>query len=180
MPQPRPWDTLTIEQTRAALGAGDEGLIAKEPTARLARDGANELPRADCVSVWRILAERFRNVLIIILLIAVALSAFLGETLEAVVIAVIVLFAIVLGFVQELRAERALEAPRRMAAPASTVNRGGRELSVPPRELVVGDLIPVARYADLRLLTGQERLGPRRDAFRALILLPFIDAQVRH
>jgi Ca2+-transporting ATPase len=138
---PRPWHTLSIEQTRAALGTDDDGLSNDEAARRLERDGPNELPRADRVSAWKVLAEQFQNVLIVILLIAVALSALLGETLEAVVIAVIVLFTIVLGFIQEFRAEQALEALRQMAAPAATVIRGGREQTVPARELVTGDLI---------------------------------------
>ncbi len=141
MTQTRPWHTLSIEQTRDILGTGDHGLEVADAAARLASTGPNELPRADGISAWHILAEQFQNVLIVILLIAVALSALLGETLEAVVIGVIVLFAILLGFVQEFRAERALEALREMAAPSATVIRGGRELSIPARELVPGDLI---------------------------------------
>ena len=137
----RPWHTLSIEQTREALGAADGGLSTDEAARRLERDGPNELPRADHLSAWKILAEQFQNLLIIILLIAVVLSAVLGEMLEAVVIAVIVVFTIVLGFIQEFRAERALEALRQMAAPAAKVIRGGREQTVPARELVSGDLI---------------------------------------
>ena len=64
----------------------------------------------------------------------------MGHTLEAVVIAVIVLFAVLLGFVQEYRAERALEALREMAAPLAHVLRGGVETQVPARELVPGDV----------------------------------------
>ena len=69
------------------------------------------------------------------------LSAFLGHTLEALAIAVIVIFAALLGFFQEYRAERALEALRHLAAPTATVLREGKELAVPARELVVGDVI---------------------------------------
>ena len=100
--------------------------------------------------------EQFKNVLIIILLSATALSAFLGHGAEAIAITVIVLFAIVLGFVQEYRAERAIEALRERAAPAATVIRGGRERRVPARELVPGDLILLATGdkvpADVRLV----------------------------
>ena len=141
MSHSKPWHTLSIEQAREALGTGDNGLTVGEAAQRLERDGPNELPRAEGASVWTILTEQFQNLLIVILLIAVALSAALGETLEAVVIGVIVLFSILLGFIQELRAERALEALRQMAAPTATVIRGGRELTVPARELVAGDLI---------------------------------------
>ncbi|MDH4282884.1 MAG: HAD-IC family P-type ATPase [Myxococcales bacterium] len=84
---------------------------------------------------------QFKNVLIIILLIATAISAFVGHGVEAIAIAVIVLFAVVLGFVQEYRAERAIEALRRMAAPTVTAIRDGQEIRMPARELVPGDLI---------------------------------------
>jgi len=96
---------------------------------------------AQPVSAWHILGEQFKNILIIILLIATGLSAFLGHGIEAVVITVIVLFAVVLGFVQEFRAERAIEALRQMAAPTATVLRNGDEERVPARELVTGDIL---------------------------------------
>ena len=151
----RPWHTQSVEAVREAVASAESGLSGDEAQARLARDGYNELPRADTVSPWQILAEQFRNVLIIILLVAVALSAALGEVLESIVIAVIVLFAIILGFVQEYRAERAMEALRRMAAPAAKVIREGRERTVPAREVVPGDVVLLGAGdrvpADLRL-----------------------------
>jgi Ca2+-transporting ATPase len=150
-----PWHLMPSAQVLTDLGSSTDGLAADEAARRLAESGPNELPGADAVSPWAILGAQFQNVLIIILLVAVALSALLGEVLEAVVIAVIVLFAILLGFVQEYRAERAMEALRRMAAPMALVVRGGRELRIPSRELVQGDLVRLAAGdripADLRL-----------------------------
>ena len=127
--------------------AADHGLSTAEARRRLSEYGANELAESRRVSPWGILAEQFKNVLIIILLVAVALSAVLGHTVEALAIAVIVLFAAVLGFYQEFRAERAIEALRRMAAPTATVLRDGEELSVPAREAVPGDII-ILRMGD--------------------------------
>ena len=85
--------------------------------------------------------------LVLILLVATALSGVIGHTLEAVVIAVIVLFAVLLGFVQEYRAERALEALREMAAPLAHALRDGVETQLPARELVPGDVV-VLRAGD--------------------------------
>ena len=124
-----------------ALRSARGGLTRAEAERRLREHGPNELQGARRASPWALLLEQFRNVLIIILLIAVALSAALGEGVEAVAIAVIVLFAVVLGFVQEYRAERSMEALREMAAPTATVLRDGEEIEVPARELVPGDMI---------------------------------------
>ena len=138
------------------LGASRSGLTETEAAARLERYGPNRLETAPSASPWKLLAEQFRNVLIITLLIATVLSAFLGHGIEAVAIAVIVLFAVLLGFVQEYRAEKAIEALRQMAAPASRVIRDGREQMIPALELAPGDLIVIAAGdripADARLV----------------------------
>src|SRR6185503_14156238 len=102
--------------------------------------GPNELQAAHRISPWALLIEQFKNVLIIILLIATAVSALLGEGVDAIAIAVIVLFAVGLGFIQEYRAERAIEALRQMAAPTATVIRDGEENEVAAREVVPGDI----------------------------------------
>jgi P-type Ca2+ transporter type 2C len=116
-------------------------LSGEEAARRLATHGPNELEAADVVAPWQILLAQFKNVLILILLVAVGLSAALGHTTEAVVISVIVVFAALLGFVQEYRAERAIEALRQMAAPSATVVRDGKVDDVPARELVPGDVV---------------------------------------
>jgi P-type Ca2+ transporter type 2C len=138
------WHTLTVEESFERLKSLPRGLTTAEAARRLDDFGPNELKAVGRVSPWTILFEQFKNVLIIILLFAAALSAFLGHGIEAVAITVIVLFAVVLGFVQEYRAERAIEALREMAAPVATVIREGRERRIPARELVPGDLILLA------------------------------------
>jgi Ca2+-transporting ATPase len=137
---PTPFHALSIERAFSRLESSPEGLTSDEAQRRLAEYGANELQAAHRVSPWQILFEQFKNVLIIILLIATTLSFFLGHSLEAVAIAVIVLFAVGLGFVQEYRAERAVEALREMAAPTATVLRDGQELELPAHALVPGDV----------------------------------------
>ena len=137
----RSWHTCTPDQTLADLEASGDGLTPEEAVRRQSRFGLNVLPEAARTTVWSLLLGQFKNVLILILLVAVALSALLGEIVESVVIAVIVLFAILLGFAQEFRAERALAALRALAAPLARVRRGGRELAIPARELVPGDLL---------------------------------------
>jgi Ca2+-transporting ATPase len=138
------WHRLTVENIFAKLSSTPLGITSAEAARRLVEFGPNELQSAGRVSPWSILFEQFKNVLIVILLLATVLSAFLGHGVEAIAITVIVLFAVLLGFVQEYRAERAIDALREMAAPAATVIRDGREKRIPARELVPGDLILLA------------------------------------
>ncbi len=135
------WYALSAEGVVERLGSTSIGLSTQQAVRRLEEVGPNELQETRGRSPSAILLEQFKNVLIIILLAATLLSALLGESIEAIAIAVIVLFAVLLGFAQEYRAERAIEALRRMAAPLATVLRGGRESRVPARDLVPGDLI---------------------------------------
>jgi len=135
------WHTLSTETVFARLKSTPAGLTEAEAVQRLAEHGPNELQAARRISPWTLLFEQFKNVLIVILLIATALSAFLGHGVEAVAIAVIVLFAVLLGFVQEYRAERAIEALRQMAAPTATALRDGEEVEIPARDLVPGDVV---------------------------------------
>jgi Ca2+-transporting ATPase len=140
------------------LGSGHGGLSAEEARRRFESAGPNALQAARGVSPWTLLAGQFKNVLIVILLAATALSALLGHGVEAIAITVIVLFAVLLGFVQEYRAERSIEALRQMAAPRATVIRGGEEIDLPAREVVPGDLLVLTAgnrvAADARLLQG--------------------------
>ncbi len=135
------WHSLSTAEALTFLQSTSIGLTNVEAARRLAEVGPNELAAARRISPWTLLLEQFKNVLIIILLVATALSAFLGHGVEAIAIAVIVLFAVVLGFVQEYRAERAIEALRQMAAPTATVFRDDDEIEIPARDLVPGDVI---------------------------------------
>mgnify|MGYP000032390330 CR=1 FL=1 len=150
------WHSLPLEQVFAALRSTATGLAGAEAARRLGEHGPNELQATRRISPWVLLAGQFKNVLIVILLIATALSAFLGHGVEATAIAVIVLFAVLLGFVQEYRAERAIEALRQMAAPTATVLRDGQEVEAPARDLVPGDVVLLRAGdkvpADVRLI----------------------------
>ncbi|MGE0160742.1 MAG: cation-translocating P-type ATPase [Gemmatimonadales bacterium] len=136
-----PWHTLDLPTLFERLGASADGLSAVEATRRLEAHGPNELRVTVRTSAWKTLATQFQNTLIVILLAATGLSGLLGHGLEAAVIAVIVLLAVLLGFVQEHRAERALEALRDMAAPVAHLIRDGAESSLPAREVVPGDVV---------------------------------------
>ena len=156
MQQNNPWYTLTQDRTCELLNSSSNGLTGAEASKRLLETGPNEIQAAKRISAWKILLEQFKNILILILLGATAISLALGHGIESIIIAVIVLFAVFLGFIQEYRAERAIEALRQMAAPTASVLRDGSEIKVPARDLVPGDVILLRTGdripADARLL----------------------------
>ncbi len=128
----------------------------EEAKLRLSRFGHNELEPEKKPSSAGIFLRQFKSVLVIILLAATLISLALGETVDAAVILAIVFAISVLGFVQEYRAEKALEALKRMAALTATVVRGGVESEIPARELVPGDVVVLSVGdkipADMRLV----------------------------
>ncbi len=117
------------------------GLAAQDATGRLAQYGPNELTQADKASPWELFFNQFKNILVVILIVATVLSAFVGEYVDAAIILVIVLFCAILGFVQEYRAERALDALKSMLTPMITVLRDGEELEIASKDLVPGDVM---------------------------------------
>jgi Ca2+-transporting ATPase len=135
------WHTKTAEQAISELESRPMGLSQADAMERALEYGVNEIQAAQPVSAWRILFGQFKNILILILLGATILSLFLGHGIESIAIAVIVLFAVLLGFFQEFRAEHAIEALRKMAAPTASVLRDGLEVKIATCDLVPGDVI---------------------------------------
>ncbi len=132
---------MAPEEVLEILGARPEGLTPAEAAARLEEYGPNELVHAKKISPLVIFFRQFANLLMLILLAAIVVSYLVGETLDAVVILVILLACAVLGFVQEYRAEKAAAVLAKMAAPTATVLREGQEITIPSREVVPGDLL---------------------------------------
>jgi Ca2+-transporting ATPase len=138
----RPWHALEAGEALSRLASDPErGLTSAEARSRLERFGPNELREEEKASPLSLFLGQFKNVLIIILLVAVGLSVAVGEVIDAVMIGAIVILSAFLGFVQEYKAERALEALKKMLSPTITVLRDGREADVPSRELVPGDIL---------------------------------------
>jgi P-type Ca2+ transporter type 2C len=133
-----------------------EGLTEQQIEKRLKEYGFNELKKEERASALTLFVNQFKNALIIILLIAVVLSFMVGEAVDSIFILVIVIFCAVLGFIQEYRAERALDALKKMLSPAITVLRGGKEEEAPSKELVPGDILIIEAGdkipADARLI----------------------------
>ena len=139
-----------------ALGTGPGGLDAATARVRLQRTGPNELQAKPPVPAWRIFLRQFSDFMVLVLVAAAVVSGLIGEAADTLIILVIVVLNAVLGFVQEYRAERAMEALRRMAALQARVVRDGGVSVVQASELVPGDLVLLeagtAVPADLRLL----------------------------
>ncbi|MFN3763335.1 MAG: cation-translocating P-type ATPase, partial [Anaerolineae bacterium] len=151
------WHTRSVEETLRELETDPQrGLTKEEAHRRLSRFGFNELAERPRPTFWKMLLDQFNNFLILILIAAAFISLVLGELEEAVAIIAIVLLNAILGVVQERRAEEALAALKKMAAPDAHVLRDGHRVTVPARELVPGDIVflEAGNYvpADLRLI----------------------------
>ena len=141
MAQPQ-WHAIDVQQTIQDLGTDvNRGLTEAEAAKRLAQYGTNELRKEEGISPLALFFGQFKNTLVVILLVAIALSALVGEVVDAAIIAVIVVFVAVLGFIQEYRAERAIEALKKMLSPTISVLRAGREEEVLSKDLVSGDIM---------------------------------------
>jgi Ca2+-transporting ATPase len=161
----------------------DRGLSPDEVSRRQKQFGPNQLREAPPTSVWRMLWDQFNNFVVWLLVAASLISLFLGDIAEAVAILLIVTLNAGLGVVQERRAEAALAALRKLAAPEADVIRDGHRVVIPAPELVPGDivLLEAGNYipADIRLietvnlrieeaaLTG-ESVAVQKDASRRL------------
>jgi Ca2+-transporting ATPase len=155
---------LKIDDLLATLGTDDRnGLTGEEAHSRLQRHGRNELAAEQPVPAWRRFLAQFEDVLVILLLIATAISAALWAferdaalPYEAIAILAVVLLNATMGYVQESRAEAAVAALRAMSAAAATVMRDGVRRSIPAAEIVPGDLILIEEGdtipADARLI----------------------------
>jgi Ca2+-transporting ATPase len=132
---------METEEALNSLNVKQDGLSQEEAQKRFLQYGPNELQKEKGASSIRMFFEQFTDILIVILLIATALSLWMGEIVDAIVIMAIVLATAVLGFVEEFRSEKAVEALKKMTAPTAMVLRGGKELKIQTGEIVPGDVI---------------------------------------
>jgi P-type Ca2+ transporter type 2C len=149
----------SFEEVVRELGSDlEHGLSQGEAQTRLRRFGANELTERPRPGFLALLWDQFNNYLVILLIGAAVIALLLGEYVDSIAIMCIVVLNAVIGVVQESKAEQALTALKKMAAPNAQVVRDGRQLTIPARELVPGDvvLLEAGNYvpADLRLVTS--------------------------
>lgn len=158
-PLSRRFHALSAADALAAVQASAAGLSDDEARRRLDAHGANRLSEAPRRSAFLRFLAHFHNLLIYVLLASAAVTAALGHGIDTGVILAVVLVNAVIGFVQEGRAEQAMEAIRGMLAPRSAVLRDGRRTSVDAEDLVPGDLVLLEAGdrvpADLRLIEAR-------------------------
>ena len=148
--------SLGAQQVVQALESTDTGLTPAQAAERLAQHGPNRIEQVAHTSLWARVLRQFNNLLIHVLLVAALVTLWLRDYLDAAVILGVVVINAIIGFVQEGKAERALDAVRAMLASRATVLRGGERHEIDAADLVPGDVVLLesgARVpADLRLL----------------------------
>ncbi len=154
-----PWHALTPDAALDALWANKHGLAEDEAARRLKRYGPNRLPTGAHRSALVRFLQQFHNLLIYVLMAAGVLAAAIGHLTDALVIFAVVLANTIIGFVQEGRAEKALEAITRMIDPLASVMRGGQRATIPADSVVPGDIVLLEAGdrvpADLRLIRAR-------------------------
>ncbi|HXZ91628.1 MAG TPA: HAD-IC family P-type ATPase [Burkholderiales bacterium] len=158
-PEARTWHALEVDAALAALDTKKEGLSEEQASARLERYGPNRLPPPARRGALARFFAQFHNLLIYVLIASAAITAALGHAVDASVIAGVVIINAIVGFIQEGKAEQALEAIRNMLSLAALALRDGARRVLPAEELVPGDVVLLAPGdkvpADLRLFEAR-------------------------
>ncbi|QAY65509.1 calcium-translocating P-type ATPase, SERCA-type [Paenibacillus protaetiae] len=151
------WHQLGTSELQEQLGTSlEKGLTDAQASERLQRDGRNELTEGKRVSPILLFLNQFKDFMVLVLIGATLISGLLGEYLDAITIIAILIINAVLGFIQEVRAENSLRALKELSAPIAKVIRSGVQMSVPAKELAVGDIVLIESGdripADIRLI----------------------------
>ncbi len=186
------WHELTAAAAARRVESDlDNGLSSDEAARRLTQDGPNAIREQGRRSLVNMLVAQFKDFMILVLIAAALVSGIVGDAEDTIVILAIVVLNAAIGFVQDLRAERAISALKRLAALKATVVRSGRRQTIPAAEIVPGDIVLLeagsAVPADLRLteaprlkvteaaLTGEAVPVEKRTAALADAELPLAD-----
>jgi len=154
------WHMLKATGVLKKLNSSESGLDTAEAKNRLARFGPNELKQEKKVSRLKVFLSQFRSFLVLILVAATLFSALIGEMVDALAILSIVIINALFGYMQEYKAEKTIEALKRLTRPETAVIREGKEIVIPSRQLVPGDIVSIGEgsrvTADMRLLKTSE------------------------
>lgn len=138
------WHSMNADQVIQYLQTRFEGLTNREANERLRVYGLNKIKAEKSISRAAIFAKQMKEPLIIILLIATAISAFVGDLIDAAIIVAIVILSIIVGFIQEFKSEKAIEALKKMTAAKCRVIRNNEESIIDVTDLVPGDIILIS------------------------------------
>ncbi len=133
--------SLNIEEVLKSLKSSEKGLTEEGAKEKLEKYGLNEIQKRKRITPIQIFVRQFTSFIVIILLAAIVISLLIGERVDAVVISIIVVLNGIFGFVQEYKAEKAIEALRKLTALKAKVIRDGKEMEIDSKELVPGDII---------------------------------------
>ncbi|WP_462392473.1 cation-translocating P-type ATPase, partial [Clostridium cadaveris] len=136
----RPYE-MTKEEIMNYLEVKPNGLSKNEVESRREKYGDNELQEGKKKSIFQVFLEQFKDVLVVILLIAATISMFLGNVESAIVIFVVVIINALLGTVQHVKAEQSLNSLKALSSPVARVLRDGEKIEIPSKEVVVGDIL---------------------------------------
>jgi Ca2+-transporting ATPase len=154
------WHTLSDQDALKQLDVTREGLSGAEASRRLERYGPNKLTEKKGRTPLAMLMGQFSDFMIIVLIGAAMISGLIGEASDTIAIIVIVVLNAIIGFVQEYRAEKAMEALKKMAAPSATVYRDGAPATLDAGRLVPGDIVMLEAGkilpADMRILESAQ------------------------
>lgn len=150
------WHQKEIEDVIEELNSSPQGISEDEARKRLEKYGLNELKEKKKKTPFMMFLDQFKDFMILVLIAAALISGVIGELSDTIAIVIIVILNAIIGFVQEYRAEKAMEALKMMAAPAATVIRGGMPANIPASQLVPGDAVILEAGkivpADMRLI----------------------------
>ncbi len=155
-----PWHAWKVDDVLTEFKVDSEGLSEEETKKRLEEHGPNRLERGKKESALSRFLRQFKNILIYILIAAAIISGVIGEHMDMIVILAVVVIIAVIGFIQEGKAEQALESIRKMLSLESQVRRGGKKITLQAEELVPGDIVLLKGGdkvpADLRLIRARD------------------------
>jgi Ca2+-transporting ATPase len=150
------WHTLDIAKVYSETRSSEKGLSASSVEEARSKFGSNELREKKKKPIWLIFLSQFKDFMILVLAAAALISGLIGDIVDTIIILVIVLLNAVIGFVQEYRAEKTMEALKKMATSKTNVVRDGGTHNIPSSELVPGDIVLLeagqVTPADLRLV----------------------------
>jgi P-type Ca2+ transporter type 2C len=133
--------SLKISDVFKQLDSSGGGLSSEEAKKRLEKYGYNELEKGKKSNALKIFLGQFTNALILLLIFAGILSLIMGEKIESIAIFIIIMLNAILGFIQEYKADKAIEALKKISAPTARVLRDGKEQKIPAKEIVKGDIL---------------------------------------